>query len=433
MSWFTEILDGIKASLGLGTSIVSNINDANYNPFSFNPDGSVNFSQNKLDKYLNGLDSENLKYANEWNTSLKQFYDQFALQKDAFDFNKRLSESQFEFNKDLATKQFEYNKALSERQQSLQEESYRSGSINQARQLSQLGINPASSGGTVTPMSISGGSSLGTSGVSANSVSSGSTSPSVVHTSPTNKRLLQLQMMSYLLQLRKQEHDMEVADRTLDIEQQKADTNEKSVDSQINVNESNIKLNESSIVHLNAQTQSEIARCVRQVMENKDFESYIGYLETLGLSSSMVDGMKNIDWQCALAIGLVRVIGEKAGLTLSNDGYSVVEKYKAYTSLDSSSRDNLSNGISQYLDEYPQRSDVVSELTTSDIYSLRDKSSREVYKTLVDKAVGDSYSTDIESFYKSNNDSSSFSSYVDGLNKNKYKGGMLRPNRMVIR
>lgn len=104
--------------------------------FVLNPDGTVTNNGNWWQNTFDPQQIANEQYAIEHNTALNQFNQQM----------------------DFSREQFEYNKSLSERQQALSEESYRSGVLNQARQMAQLGINPASSGGSVSGTSMSGGS-----------------------------------------------------------------------------------------------------------------------------------------------------------------------------------------------------------------------------------------------------------------------------------
>ena len=103
--------------------------------FVMNPDGTVSVNGDWFTRTFDPQLGADQQYAIEHNTALNQFNQQM----------------------DFSREQFEYNKDLSERQQALSEESYRFGALNQARQMAQLGINPASSVGSVSGMSMSGG------------------------------------------------------------------------------------------------------------------------------------------------------------------------------------------------------------------------------------------------------------------------------------
>ena len=130
----------IMPYLNAATSILGSL-DAG--PFSssinFDDDGRMQVVPTWWDENINKGRLNQLKaQAQAYNNSLDQYDQQYQLQKDAFEFNKDLSN----------------------RQQDLAEESYYNGTINQAKQLSQLGINPASQGGSISGATMSGGSSI---------------------------------------------------------------------------------------------------------------------------------------------------------------------------------------------------------------------------------------------------------------------------------
>ena len=115
-----------------------------------NPDGTMSYKSNGWEEFFHGdRKNQNVAAVASYNQALKQYNEQFALQKDSY-----------EFNKDLST-----------RQQNLAEESYYKGTLQQAAQLQQLGINPAAFGSQVSGQSMSGGSSIQSGSASSGNIS----------------------------------------------------------------------------------------------------------------------------------------------------------------------------------------------------------------------------------------------------------------------
>ena len=170
--------------------------------YTTNPDGTIAFNPSWAKNIFgNSLDEQ--QYVTEYNEALRQYNQQYGLQREAFELNKQ----NLAFNQDLAT-----------RQQELSEESYYNGVKNQARQMAELGINPASAGGSISGMSMSGGSNVG--GVSSGSVSG--RNPNKL--SNIEKRQLQLAMLGHMLNLAKVKSDIEVNEYNAETSRIEAET-----------------------------------------------------------------------------------------------------------------------------------------------------------------------------------------------------------------
>lgn len=145
---------------------------------SFDDDGRMQVEPTWWDENINKGRLNQLKaQAQAYNNSLDQYDQQYQLQLDAFN----------------------YNKELSNRQQDLAEESYYNGTINQAKQLAQLGINPASQGGSISGAAMSGGSS-----VNAGSASAG-------NTNTPEAGGMNLEALSILASLSSQREELDIA------------------------------------------------------------------------------------------------------------------------------------------------------------------------------------------------------------------------------
>lgn len=156
--------------------------------------GHLNISKGDWDAFWSFGDrtpsDDELRYMLEYNTAIDQYNQQYALQKDAFAANK----SNMIFNQNLATDQF-----------NLQKESYYNGLVNQARQMSSLGINPASVGGITSGPSVSGGSA--SPGVGSLGSPSGMSRISQVY----NKKMMQMQMLAFLSDQKLKQGQLDVA------------------------------------------------------------------------------------------------------------------------------------------------------------------------------------------------------------------------------
>ena len=143
-----NMLPYIGAGIDLIGSLSSGLSTGSYN---VNDDGSISYDSNGWEEFFH-RDKVNQGKLNalQWNTALKQYNEQYQLQKDAFD----------------------YNKELSNRQQDLAEDSYYNGILRQASQLQSLGINPATVGSSLSGMSMSGGSSVNSGSASAGNMPS---------------------------------------------------------------------------------------------------------------------------------------------------------------------------------------------------------------------------------------------------------------------
>ncbi len=407
-----DIVSGISSAVNGFFGIGGRIIDSIFNPTTFRDDGSVDFKQNPLDVFFNGRDDESARYANEYNNSLKQYAQQYQLQKDSFDFNKQMAEDTFALNKQNLL----FNQGLAERQQALSEESYRNGVVNQARQLQSLGINPASMGGSLSGMSMSGGSNV--SGLGSSSIGSvGSPTGSGVHSSIMNKHALKLQMLSYLLDLKKSQSEINVNNSLANANNTSAEMSRSrfELDSDISRSRleldkftagidaiksvSGIKVDDASIRHMDALTSMTVVETADLVIKSEDYKDFVNSLKKFGLSASMLTSLQNIDYKTALALGLVQFVSDGIdfglGVPSSSDSITVVDKIEAVSNngLTGKNVDVLSNGIDMFLKDYPNGSPIVSDITTSDINYWKTNywSSEQISSALFNMAVKAGY------------------------------------------
>lgn len=443
-----DIFSGISSAVNGFFNIGGRIVDSIFNPTTFLDDGSVDFKQNPLDVWFNGRDDESARYANEYNNSLKQYAQQYQLQKDSFDFNKNMSEKSFDFNKQLAEDTFALNKQnmlfnqnLANRQQALSEESYRNGVVNQANQLQSLGINPASMGGSISGLSMSGGSNV--SGIGSSSIGNfgagnvGSPTGSGVHSSIMNKQALKLQMLSYLLDLKKSQSEIDVNKSVANVNNTNASVSENrleldkftaGIDAIKSI--SGIKVDDASIRHMDALTSMTVAETSDLVMKSEDYKNFIDTLKKFGLSASMLTSLQNIDYKTALALGLVQFVSDGIdfglGVPSSGEAPTVVDKIEAVSknNLTGNKVDVLSNGIDMFLKDYPKGSPIVSEITTSDInyWKTNNWSSEQISTALFNMAF--------KSGYLSKTDKKSYRSVVDNGFSGSANRGSSKPSLM---
>lgn len=252
-----------------------------------NSDGTVSTSQSDWNKFISGEDTESQRWAIEYNNAQRQYQQQYQLQQDAFNFNKDLSN----------------------RQQALSEESYYNGVMNQARQMQALGINPSAFGGSISGQSMQGG----------NNVASGA-SPQATgrNTTIQNKTMLALQQLTYLLQLRKLQSDIKVADSEAYANKKNADTAE--VNSQISgfnsltqrlKTDSDIKFNEAEISYKSQLTSSVLQDTLMKEKQNSEYEKYIDSLSKVGLNSYLLKDLQNMNPALALGLGILNFFGMK--------------------------------------------------------------------------------------------------------------------------
>lgn len=301
--------------------------------FNLDDNGKLNITQDSFSNWANAgaLPADLQQYMIEYNRAGQQYEQQYQLQKDAFEanlqnqqFQQQLASDTFALNKDnlafqqgLQQESFDFNKAMAERQQSLQEESYRNGVINQASQLSALGINPASQGSISSGPSVSGGSS-----VSAGSVSGmpGQGAGSGVNPGNVSGRAAgQIQRMQQMLPMFATMMQYANAKKQADIAEYNAKTsrisalaNAKKVDSDILVNQSNIGVNESVIRANDARTEF-------QKLQSGSYKYADDVLKAAGLSSELLKAFNSVSVSSAVASG---VAVAWYNLSQSNEGES---------------------------------------------------------------------------------------------------------------
>ncbi len=333
--------------------------------FSVNPNGTVNFSQSGWDKFWHGEDSESQRWALEYNNVLKQYDQQYQLQQQAQQANLQ----NLKFNQDMQTKQFN------------------EGLVSQAKQLSSLGINPASQGQTPSTASIS---NVG--GVP----SAGSPQSTGRNTTIANKTALAINMLNALVNLKKSNNEANLIkaqsdslSRQANVAEYNAETERSKADSSIKLNESSIKVNENSIIYTEALTSNIIADTSRKLMENADFDEYLKSLKTFGLTDSILLKMQNMDWQVALALGVVQIVGKTPWLTdpeITKEetrrkglGLPTLTEESANEVIDNANKyfddfdDNIRRAVKIFVHQYPQLGDnVMSQITGAQITGWKD-------------------------------------------------------------
>lgn len=269
------------------------------NGFTMNPDGTISYNQTGWDKLWNGTNTDAQAYALEFNAAQKQYQEQLALQKEAQSAN---------------LQNMAFNQNLANRQQSLSEESYYNGVLNEASQLSKLGINPASSQGGISGATMSGGSNV--SGVPSGSASGRNPGSHNFQA----KAMQQLQMLTFLTGLAKQRSDITLQDaqakavsKQADVAQQNADTNALNAESNRRTSVSTANLNQ--------------ARTEAQRIENARNKGDMSYLESIGLTSKEWDTLSGLSFTSSQAskisaglgiVGLGNVLGSSADSSTSS-------------------------------------------------------------------------------------------------------------------
>ena len=284
--------------------------------FIRNPDGSISFDKgnNVFYNLFGQADiADNERYALEYNEALRQYNQNYQLQKDTFDlnkqnmqFNQQLQQDTFNLNK----QNMQFNQDLSQRQQALAEESYYNSTINQARQLAKLGINPASQGGSVSGQSMAGGS--GVSGVDAGyspdmstGYASGRNPSAQIHNWAQNR----LTMLSTLLDFIGKKASIDVSEKNAESNRINAEANmtsakadEKNADTNRSVAHSTITLNA-------AKTAAEMSKNDYQRMVNESYRKSEDIFSGLGMSTEFVEAAGNINPKTAAVLGVFTIFG----------------------------------------------------------------------------------------------------------------------------
>lgn len=212
-----------------------------------------------------------------------------------------------------------YNNAwnLANRQQYLAENAV----TNQARQLSQLGINPASVGSNLASVSGSGGSAPSPSQYSLRSNLN------------TNKLALLTALLDYKIKSR----ELDIADKNADVNRRNALTNEFSA-------ETDRLRSNADIGYINSQSDW-------QRLVNDDLGLSNSQLHSLGLSRSTIQSFGNMDFFVASALGIVSLVGNllSGDDSAGDDLTSVVYGFDSLT-------DTQKSGFYQFFNDYPEAS-----------------------------------------------------------------------------
>ena len=307
--------------------------------YTQNADGTISFRPSWAKEHLgDSLDEQ--QYVLEYNNALKQYNDQYALQKEAFDFNKDLAE----------------------RQQSLSEKSYKEGILNQANQLASLGINPGSSGQPLSSGTMSGGSNVSPGSVSGRN-------PNKLDN--LSKKALQLEALSMIMQFAKTKNEMDVSKYNAETSRIQAETGVYTAKTGRMSAQSNIGYNRALTANINSQT-------AWQNFVNKRDSHGENMLETFGLNGYYIEKLQNIDWKVAVLLGLSGVVAN-AGTMFDEDmteeeREARIDEMKAAIDSAVSVSDSLDGtaaqaAIDDFYDKYPKAKGII---TTEKLKSMKD-------------------------------------------------------------
>lgn len=280
--------------------------------------GEVQYGQNDWEQFWNwltgGESEDSSRWRLEFNAALAQYNQQYQLQKEAFDLNKQNQQ----FNQQLASDQF-----------NMQKEAYYNGVLNQANQLRQLGINPASQGQISSGPSMSGGSNVGD--ISAGSVPGRNPSVQVA-----SKDMMKLQLLSTMMQYVMQKKQASIAQQDANTRSYSAHTERMRAISQGKVDEANIE-------HIDLVNEA-------QTYQNMDLKRFNDSFGALGISSKASEFMKNVDPLVFAACGIVSILGNsKPGESDGAEAQVAVDNAHAIVNLPRSKQ----NAIEDWFEQHP--------------------------------------------------------------------------------
>lgn len=191
-----------------------------------------------------------------------------------------------EFNRNLASENMqeqlrnnEFNRNMASEKMAFEKEQYENGVINQAEQYRSLGINPSAIGGQLANMPS----------MSSNQASTGSFGGANTNSSSaqalTNASNLQynLGLSSSLLSIKKQKAE---------IDNINADTDSKNA----------------TVDKIHSETDYNRLLSSYQDMLNSDKSHTVDMLKKIGLTEGLIRDLQNVDWQTALALGVVKLV-----------------------------------------------------------------------------------------------------------------------------
>ena len=280
--------------------------------YKYDDDGYITgYNQSDWDSFWGKTTEDEQRYAAEYNQALKQYNQQYALQQAEFALNK----DNLLFNQNLATQQLgmqqemqvanlanmKFNQNLATQQQALSEESYRSGVLNQARQLQQLGINPASQGGSISGLSMQGGSNVANASAGSASQVSGVSGRSVngrgaqYQASKIQRQLLQAQLMAAMMDYAQKANQLRVSKQDADTRSYMAQTDR--MRQQVDASK------------LPSEIDSYELKNEYQRLLNADVQLSNDQLHAIGLSRDTISSWRGINPFTAGALGVTSVMG----------------------------------------------------------------------------------------------------------------------------
>ena len=233
-----------------------------------------------------------------------------------------------------------FNMNLSNRQQALSEESYYNGVANQASQLRAQGINPASSGQSLSGMTMSGGSSAGSqsslpdmTSAALSSQSSLTSMLSLLATISQNKESNKIAREQLELQRQKQSQDYSIAQQNVDISSRNADVNASNSQTQRDLANNTIRLGNKSI-EVSDKQMEQIQANIEHVNSQRSYQDMINssykdtndLLKKAGLNTTLLQSVQNVNWQVGLALGVANLFTDAVD---SNSAEQIVDSVES--------------------------------------------------------------------------------------------------------
>ena len=234
----------------------------------------------------------------------------------------------------------QFNMNLSNRQQALSEESYYNGVANQASQLRAQGINPASSGQSLSGMTMSGGSSAGSqsslpdmTSAALSSQSSLTSMLSLLATISQNKESNKIAREQLELQRQKQSQDYSIAQQNVDISSRNADVNASNSQTQRDLANNTIRLGNKSI-EVSDKQMEQIQANIEHVNSQRSYQDMINesykdtndLLKKAGLNTTLLQSVQNVNWQVGLALGVANLFTDAVD---SNSAEQIVDSVES--------------------------------------------------------------------------------------------------------
>ena len=293
------------------------------------------------------------------------------------EFNRNLASANMEetlknnaFNRDLASENMaesklnnQFNRDMAQKTYDFQKEQYENGVLNQAKQYEALGISPSAILGGLSnmpSMSNSQASSSGFSGASTSGFSGANVGSSYVQANVNSSNL---------------QYNLGLTSSLLDIKRKKAEID--NINSQTDSNSARVNL-------ISSETEYNSLLSDYQKLLNSDKSDTKKMLSNIGLTEGLIRDLQNVDWQTALALGVVKLV-DIANDVKSNDVSASDSDSKWVNSL----RDNwyslntCNSSVKSAISDFGKNIGFDSELSSEDWYNLSNcKSYNDAYSYL---------------------------------------------------